>query len=64
MREWCGCGSAIRASRKDVLAWRQDHNHPPDRDAEKQGAESRTELSYHEPDQPTINARTIGFTRE
>lgn len=25
MREWCGCGAAIRARRRDVLAWRHDH---------------------------------------
>jgi len=25
MREWCGCGAAIRARRRDVIAWRTAH---------------------------------------
>jgi hypothetical protein len=29
MREWCGCGAAIRARRSDVLTWRKEHTCPP-----------------------------------
>ena len=28
MREWCHCGSAIRARRRDVLQWRTNHACP------------------------------------
>ncbi len=28
MREWCSCGAAIRASRRDVLQWRTSHRCP------------------------------------
>lgn len=29
MREWCGCGAAIRARRHDVITWRIEHRCTP-----------------------------------
>ncbi len=74
MREWCGCGAAIRARRSDVLKWRNNHNHPgesaPD-DPERNGSHAHIEHAgpryfEHEsawgPDAPIVNARTrTGF---
>lgn len=45
MREWCSCGSSIRARRKDVLAWRGTHkcNTNPEPEPDKQGAQAYIE---------------------
>lgn len=68
MREWCNCGSSIRAQRKDVLAWRTSHRHDahtePEPEPDKQGSTSHIELRWqppHEPSMPVVQAR-IGFT--
>lgn len=70
MREWCGCGAAIRARRHDVLKWRNDHNHPgtqADPEPERNGAHAQVEHAGHRyfetNDHPVINAR-VGFQME
>lgn len=47
MREWCGCGASIRASRRDVIAWRTTHQHQgqPTPEPEMQGSFSQAELA-------------------
>lgn len=37
MREWCGCGAAIRASRRHVIQWRTQHHCPNKHDTEPDG---------------------------
>lgn len=59
MREWCGCGAAIRARRRDVLTWRAEHRcTPPSEPTPGQyGGDARVETNY----QQTDFADTIGF---
>lgn len=70
MREWCHCGAAIRASRRDVIRWRDTHRCPdkPEEAPEPEGAQAHVEQAYEAPGRfdgqrfiPTINA-SIGFT--
>ena len=51
MREWCSCGSSIRASRRDVLQWRTAHRHDKDVDPkpDKQGSQAQVETANREP---------------
>lgn len=60
MREWCGCGAAIRARRADVLTWRREHTCPPrGEDAPGQyGGGSHLEINH---DQTWIGQDRIGF---
>ena len=66
MREWCHCGSAIRARRRDVLQWRTNHACPgrtePDNDAHI-SASAHVEHAgdrYFDGGTPIVQAR-IGF---
>lgn len=72
MREWCNCGSSIRASRRDVIAWRGTHRHSKDSDPtpepDKQGSIADTQLAYRDSGRfdgerfiPDIQMR-MGFT--
>lgn len=67
MREWCSCGAAVRASRRDVLAWRAEH-HCPDRPAPagmhvSGGAYvENSGPRYYDGEAPIVTAR-IGFRR-
>ena len=70
MREWCSCGSSIRASRRDVLQWRTTHRHDNSSEPEQphRDTESRVETAWREPAYsdgerriPDVQAR-IGFT--
>ena len=70
MREYCGCGASIRARRKDVLVWRDNHIHEgrPKPEPEKKGSFADTQIAHSDPIDaysetytPTVNAR-IGFT--
>ncbi len=47
MREWCGCGAAIRARRRDVLAWRTEHRCTPAAEDQpgQYGGDSHTEIN-------------------
>ncbi len=60
MREWCGCGAAIRARRSDVLNWRATHRCvPASEDPPGQyGGDSTTERNI---DQTWIGEDRIGF---
>jgi hypothetical protein len=63
VREWCGCGAAIHASKRDVVKWRTNHRHENnDEEPQKQGAFTSSEIgpSYYMGSAP-IEAR-IGFT--
>lgn len=66
MREWCSCGSAIRARRADVLTWRREHRCPdrPDDPAEHISAGSSFQLAdEYASAHPNVQAR-IGFQAE
>lgn len=71
MQEWCSCGGSVKGRRRDVIAWRTQHNcvTKPDSEPEPQGTTSQVEHAgsrYYETssmlhDVPVIQAR-IGFT--
>jgi hypothetical protein len=71
MREWCNCGSGIRAvSPRRINAWRENHNHTTetDQEPERSGSHAMVEHAgrrYFESestskDIPIVQART-GF---
>ncbi len=64
VKEWCGCGAAIRASKGEVVKWRSNHLHEgkPADEPQRQGAFSSSEIgpNYYMGEAP-IEAR-IGFT--
>lgn len=53
MREWCSCGAAIQARRRDVIVWRDQHR-CPDREDEPRvppsGATSDTQIAWRDSD--------------
>jgi len=59
VREWCGCGSSIRARRSDVLTWRSTHRFVPASEPTpgQYGGDARVETNY----QQTAFTDTIGF---
>ena len=64
MRIWCSCGAAIRAQRRDALAWEQRHTCPDKtmQDGEihiTTGAQVENAYQYD----PMTQVR-IGFTRD
>lgn len=60
MREWCGCGAAVRAGRRDVLAWREQHRCvPKGEDPPMQyGGDANTQVNGQ---QTWFEDRVIGF---
>lgn len=60
MREWCGCGAAIRARRRDVLTWRTEH-HCPTRPDTDDGAHISAGAIVERSYQPEDDTVRIGF---
>lgn len=64
MREWCSCGAAIRARRRDVLTWRTQHtcpDRPTDQVHISTGAiVEHSGARYFDGEMPIVTAR-IGF---
>lgn len=67
MREWCSCGAAVRARRRDVLAWRAQHTCPdrptlePDTHIGTGAQVEHAGERWYDGENPIIQAR-IGFT--
>jgi len=64
MREWCGCGAGIHASRRQVAKWRTDHKHDGSEEPEpaKNGSEAHTERAIQaDYDQGPFFSARIGF---
>jgi len=64
MREWCGCGAGIHASRKQVAIWRVQHKHDlaVEEEPQKNGSEAHTERAMQaDYDQGPFFSAGIGF---
>lgn len=62
--ERCGCGASIRASRRDVIAWRTSHWHQGQAapEPDREGASSQAELAERRTHEHGENSKVHDFS--